>query len=51
MKISQNQVTKLTISDVPNLDAVDVIVEDFGPGRNHHHLLWRGVELLLEPHG
>ena len=33
MKISQNQVTKLTISDVPNLDAVDVIVEDFGPGQ------------------
>lgn len=31
MKISTSQVTKLTISGVPSMDAIAVILEDFGP--------------------
>lgn len=33
MQIEESTVTKLTIRDVPNLDPVAVIVEDFGPGQ------------------
>ena len=32
MKISTSQVTKLSISDMPNMDPISAIIEDFGPG-------------------
>lgn len=32
MKLYTEQVTKLAITEVPNMDHISVIVEDFGPG-------------------
>lgn len=32
MKISTSQVTKLSISGVPDMDPISAIIEDFGPG-------------------
>ncbi len=33
MKIEESQVRRLTISEVPNLDPIRVILEDIGPGQ------------------